>query len=123
MRYQSLALLAMACTVALAREDTAELCTGALSRLCGRSTIHCSHSLGCNELKGTCGVVVMDHQELPRVISYSDISQGSMKDLVKQLVDQGSHVSPDEQTLDISVENILEGGLTEKENMVTSGSA
>ncbi|KAF9084912.1 hypothetical protein BGX23_010141 [Mortierella sp. AD031] len=97
MRYQSLALLAMACTVALAREDTAELCTGALS--------------------------VMDHQELPRVISYSDISQGSMKDLVKQLVDQGSHVSPDEQTLDISVENILEGGLTEKENMVTSGSA
>jgi hypothetical protein len=31
MRYQSLALLAMACSIVLAREDTAELCTGTLS--------------------------------------------------------------------------------------------
>ncbi|KAF9541864.1 hypothetical protein EC957_002634 [Mortierella hygrophila] len=106
MRYQALALLAIVCSVVLAREDTAELCTGALScdegyccsshGFCGRSTLHCSHSSGCNELKGTCGVVVLDQQDLPRVISYKELGQGSLNDLAKQLADQGFHVSLDE---------------------------
>ncbi|KAF9129653.1 hypothetical protein BGX30_013860 [Mortierella sp. GBA39] len=106
MRYQSLALLAIVGSVVLAREDTAESCTGALScdegyccsshGFCGRSTLHCSHSFGCNELKGTCGVVVLDQQDLPRVISYKELGQGSLNDLAKQLADQGFHVSLDE---------------------------
>ncbi|KAG0275931.1 hypothetical protein BGZ95_008216 [Linnemannia exigua] len=94
MRYQSLALLAMVCSVILAREDTAELCTGALS--------------------------VYDEQDLPRVISYKELGQGSAKDLAKKLADQGSHVSPDELKSGITVESILEGGLAEKEKMVTT---
>ncbi|KAG0282110.1 hypothetical protein BGZ96_000828 [Linnemannia gamsii] len=130
MRYQSLALLAIVFSVVLAREDTAEVCTGALScdvgyccsshGFCGRSTLHCSHSSGCNELKGTCGVVVLDQQNLPRVISYKELDKGSMKDLVKQLADQGSHVSPDELKAGITIDSILEGGVTEKEKMVSS---
>ncbi|KAG0292397.1 hypothetical protein BGZ97_005607 [Linnemannia gamsii] len=130
MRYQSLALLAMACSIVLAREDTAELCTGTLScdegyccsshGFCGRSTLHCSHSSGCNELKGTCGVVVLDKENLPRVISYMELDQGSMKNLAKQLVDQGSQVSPDELKAGITIESILEGGVAEKEKMVAS---
>ncbi|KAK5828048.1 hypothetical protein F5H01DRAFT_375800 [Linnemannia elongata] len=131
MRYQSLALLAMVCTVVLAREDTAEVCTGTLScdegyccsshGFCGRSTLHCSYSFGCNELKGTCGVVILDQQDLPRVISYKELGQGSLKDLAKQLADQGSHVSLDELKSGITVESILEGGVAEKEKMSVSG--
>ncbi|KAG0372075.1 hypothetical protein BGX24_000783 [Mortierella sp. AD032] len=130
MRYQSLALLAVVCSVVLAREDTAELCTGALScdegyccsshGFCGRSTLHCSNSSGCNPLKGTCGVVVYDGQDLPRVISYKELGQGSAKDLAVQLADQGSHVSPDELKSGITIQSILEGGLAEKEKMVAS---
>ncbi|KAF9907800.1 hypothetical protein EC991_010492 [Linnemannia zychae] len=129
MRYQSLALLTMVCSVVLAREDTAELCTGALScdegyccsshGFCGRSALHCSNSSGCNPLKGTCGVVVYDQQDLPRVISYKELGQGSAKELAKQLADQGSHVSPDEFKSGITIESILEGGLVEMEK--TSG--
>ncbi|KAG9070677.1 hypothetical protein KI688_008216 [Linnemannia hyalina] len=80
MRYQSLALLAIVCSVVLAREDTAELCTGALS--CDEGYCCSSH--------------VLDQQNLPRVISYKELGQGPLNDLAKQLADQGFHFSLDE---------------------------
>ncbi|KAF9934962.1 hypothetical protein FBU30_009384 [Linnemannia zychae] len=130
MRYQSLALLAMICSVVLAREDTAELCTGSLScdegyccsrhGFCGRSSFHCSHTNGCNELKGTCGVVVLDNRDLPRVISYQELDQIPTEDLAKQLAEQGSHVSPDELKSGITIESIIQDGLIEKKNMIAS---
>jgi len=66
---------------------------------------------------------VLDQQDLPRVISYKELSQGSLKDLAKQLADQGSHVSLDELKSGITIESILEGGVAEKEKIAASGTA
>ncbi|KAF9139115.1 hypothetical protein BG015_002162 [Linnemannia schmuckeri] len=107
MRYQSLALLAMVCSVVLAREDTAEMCTGDLS--CDEGYCCSSH--------------VLDQQDWPRVISYKELGQGSMEELAKQLADQGSHVSLDELKSGVTMESILEGGVAEKEKMTASSTA
>lgn len=66
------------------------------------------------------GDSVLDQQNLPRVISYKELDKGSMKDLAKQIADQGSHVSPDELKAGITIESILEGGVVEKEQMAAS---
>ncbi|KAG0213575.1 hypothetical protein BGX28_003992 [Mortierella sp. GBA30] len=125
MRVQSLALVAIVSSVAMARADTAELCTGSLvcdagyccssHGFCGRSPMHCSHSSGCNAAKGSCGVVLLDKQEIPHVVSYNDLSKTPMTDLVKRLTDEGLHVSPDEKMSGTTMETLLKKGLEEKD--------
>lgn len=66
---------------------------------------------------------VLDKQDLPRVISYKELGQGSLKDLAKQLAGQGSHVSPDELKSGITIESILEGGLADKEKLAAGSTA
>ena len=66
---------------------------------------------------------VLDQQDLPRVISYKELGQGSLNDLVTQPVDQGSHVSLDGLKSGIAIESIFEGGVTEKEKTAASSIA
>ncbi|KAF9178813.1 hypothetical protein BGZ51_007459 [Haplosporangium sp. Z 767] len=128
MYLQSVVLLALLCTVVLARDDPAQLCTGALScdagfccsrgGFCGRSALHCSHSSGCNGEKGSCGVVLLDRHDFPRVIPYKELDHRSVEDLIKKLKDEGLHVSPQESNNGSTIETTLEKGLTEKEHML-----
>ncbi|KAF9396628.1 hypothetical protein BGZ94_006473, partial [Podila epigama] len=87
---------------------------------CGRSSLHCSHSTGCNAEKGACGVVVLDKQELPRVISYDELGQSTIHDLVNKLTTEGSHVAPDDVKRNITLSTILEKGVAERKQMLAS---
>ncbi|KAF9319318.1 hypothetical protein BG003_009399 [Podila horticola] len=104
MRIISAALLALLCSVALAREDTAELCTDALA--C--DTGYC------------CSSHVLDKQDTPRVITYDEIGQSTVKDLAKRLAEEGSHVSPDDIKKEVTLETMLENGVAEREKMLAS---
>ncbi|KAG0350054.1 hypothetical protein BG005_010412 [Podila minutissima] len=90
------------------------------SGFCGRTSLHCSHSTGCNAEKGSCGVVVLDKQDTPRVISYDELGQSTVKDLAKRLAEEGSHVSPDDLKKEETLETMLEKGVAEREKMLAS---
>ncbi|KAG0240036.1 hypothetical protein B0O80DRAFT_503801 [Mortierella sp. GBAus27b] len=62
-------------------------------------------------------VSLLDKQDLPRVISYDQLSRDSINDLVKKLTDEGSHVSLDDVKSGKTVEAILQDGLAVKEKM------
>ncbi|KAF9097735.1 hypothetical protein BGX27_000916 [Mortierella sp. AM989] len=115
----------MVYTAVLANADPAHLCTGALScdagfccsssGFCGRSAFHCSHSSGCNSEKGSCGIVLLDKQDLPHVIAYDQLSQTSMGDLVKKLTDDGSHLTPEDKSKNMTIDSFLQSGLADKQ--------
>ncbi|KAF9297505.1 hypothetical protein BGZ74_009782 [Mortierella antarctica] len=104
MRFISVALLALFCSVVLAREDTAEVCSGAVACDAG----YC------------CSSHVLDKQDTPRVISYDELGQSTVKDLAKRLAEEGSHVSPDDLKKEVTLETMLEKGVAEREKMLAS---
>lgn len=57
---------------------------------------------------------------MPRVISYDELGQSTVKDLAKRLTEEGSHVSPDDVKGKVTLETILEKGVAEREKMLAS---
>ncbi|KAF9201282.1 hypothetical protein BGZ49_008468 [Haplosporangium sp. Z 27] len=127
MRFQTFALFAVVYISLLANADPAQVCTGELScdagfccsrsGFCGRSSFHCSHSSGCNPAKGSCGIVLLDKQDLPRVIAYDQLDHTSIGDLAKKLTDEGSHLIPEDQSKNLTIDSFLEIGLADKQLM------
>ncbi|KAG0040460.1 hypothetical protein BGZ82_002544 [Podila clonocystis] len=63
---------------------------------------------------------VLDKQDMPRVISYEELGQSTVKDLAKRLAEEGSHVSPDDIKKEVTLETMLEKGVAEREKMLAS---
>ncbi|KAF9326118.1 hypothetical protein BG006_010425 [Podila minutissima] len=63
---------------------------------------------------------VLDKQDTPRVISYDELGQSTVKDLAKRLAEEGSHVSPDDLKNEMTLETMLEKGVAEREKMLAS---
>lgn len=57
---------------------------------------------------------------MPRVISYDELGQSTVKDLAKRLAEEGSHVSLDDVKMKMTLETLLEKGAAEREKMLTS---
>ncbi|KAG0325045.1 hypothetical protein BG004_003317 [Podila humilis] len=104
MRLVLASVLVALVSVVVARENTAEVCTGALSCDAG----YC------------CSSSVLDKQELPRVISYEELGQSTVADLMKRLMQEGSHVTIDDTREHISLETLLKKGVAEREKMLAS---
>ncbi|KAG0090201.1 hypothetical protein BGZ93_009453 [Podila epicladia] len=63
---------------------------------------------------------VLDKQDMPRVISYDELGQSTVKDLAKRLAEEGSHVSPEDIKKDVTLEITLEKGVAEREKLLAS---
>lgn len=57
---------------------------------------------------------------MPRVISYDELGQSTVKDLAKRLAEEGSHVSLDDVKMKMTLETLLQKGVAEREKMLTS---
>lgn len=57
---------------------------------------------------------------MPRVISYDELGQSTVKNLAKRLTEEGSHVSPDNVKEKVTLETLLEKGVAEREKMLAS---
>ncbi|KAF8982949.1 hypothetical protein BGZ46_000297 [Entomortierella lignicola] len=101
MRFQTFALFAVVYISLLANADPAQVCTGELSCDAG---FCCSRSL-------------LDKQDLPRVITYDQLDHTSIGDLAKKLADEGSHLIPEEQSKNLTIDSFLEIGLADKQLM------
>ena len=62
---------------------------------------------------------VLDKQDMPHVITYDELNQGTLEHLAESLASEGSHVSPEEAKSD-TIKSILQKGLVEKEKMLAS---
>ncbi|KAG0057214.1 hypothetical protein BGZ83_000627 [Gryganskiella cystojenkinii] len=102
MRFQSLILLATVATVALARVDTTETCSGA--QVC--------------DVGYCCSTHILDKQDMPHVITYDELSQTTYASLAKSLESEGSHVSAEEAKAHTTIASILQQGVAEKEKML-----
>ncbi|KAF9355959.1 hypothetical protein BGX26_005887 [Mortierella sp. AD094] len=55
--------------------------------------------------------------DLPRVIPYDQPSQTSMGDLAKKLADEGSHLTPEDKSKNMTIDSFLQSGLNDKQLM------
>ncbi|KAF9365587.1 hypothetical protein BGX34_009413 [Mortierella sp. NVP85] len=118
MRLQSLVFLAAVCTVALALEDPEQSCTGAA--FCDTAASAVAPRITATNLPVATSraPVVLCKQGLPRVISYDQLNPNSINGLTKKLIEEGSHVSPDDFKDGKTIEAILQEGLAVKEKMI-----